>query len=293
MKIYVFIFVCFWVRNLNGQSSTVPKVCNISENKHLKVPITFNQNQFEYFSNTGVKNNHTQRQAQTSILPYKTNNQIIKVLQANSPIVLDGKPKDKAWKQAQWHPLNQLWLGKVYSKNDFQGRYKLAWTPEALYLLAEIKDDVLWDQYPDPLQYWWDDDCLEIFIDEDNSGGEHQYNHNAFAYHIALDGNVVDISTQKEGKLYNSHINSKLKTKGNTTFWEIKISIFDDTYQDDGKNTPVTLYKDKNIGFALAYCDNDNSEHRENFIGSVAVEGNDKNRGWIDADIFGTIILVE
>ena len=33
----------------------------------------------------------------------------------------------------------------------------------------------------------------EIFIDEDNSGGNHQFNFNAFAYHIALDNQAVDI----------------------------------------------------------------------------------------------------
>ena len=48
-----------------------------------------------------------------------------------------------------------------------------------------------------------------------------------------------------------------------------------------------------NIGFALAYCDNDKSEHREHFIGSVAVEGENKNKGWIDAHIFGTLLLVD
>jgi hypothetical protein len=47
------------------------------------------------------------------------------------------------------------------------------------------------------------------------------------------------------------------------------------------------------MGFALAYCDNDTSKERENFIGSVAVAGEDKNRGWIDAGIFGTIVLKE
>ena len=46
------------------------------------------------------------------------------------------------------------------------------------------------------------------------------------------------------------------------------------------------------MGFALAYCDNDNSKERENFIGSVYVDGEDKNRGWIDANIFGTLKLI-
>ena len=217
--------------------------------------------------------------------------QLIEVNYAEVPPTIDGKLDEAVWASASWLPIDQLWLGNAFTPQDFSGRYKLAWNDDALYLLAEIIDDTLLDISKDPLQAWWDDDCLEIFIDEDNSGGGHQYNHNAFAYHIALDGNVVDMSTSKKGKLYNSHIESKRQTTGNTSVWEVKISLYDDTYIDNSHNKPVQLKALKNIGFALAYCDNDASEHRENFIGSVTVEGNDKNRGWIDANIFGTLVL--
>ena len=69
--------------------------------------------------------------------------------------------------------------------------------------------------------------------------------------------------------------------------------LFDDSFVDGEKNTPVRLSEGKKVGFALAYCDNDTSETRENFIGSVYVPGEDKNLGWINADIFGTILLTE
>ncbi|SDS65742.1 Carbohydrate family 9 binding domain-like [Formosa sp. Hel1_31_208] len=218
--------------------------------------------------------------------------QLIKVKKAETNPTIDGIANEAVWRTSKWYSLDQLWLGKAYSKDDFQGRYKLSWTNDALYLLVEIEDDKLIDNNEDPLVAWWDDDCLEVFIDEDNSGGNHQFTHNAFAYHIALDGNVVDLSTSEQGKLYNSHIESKRITTGNTSIWEVKISLYDDTYSDAGDHTPIRLKRNKNIGFALAYCDNDNSDNRENFIGSIAVEGKDKNRGWIDADIFGTLLLV-
>lgn len=205
--------------------------------------------------------------------------------------IIDGMATDSIWSQTKSYPIDQLWMGDPYSSDDFEGSYKLCWSEEALYVLVEIKDDSLFDQYSDPLKLWWDDDCVEVFIDEDNSGGEHQYNHNAFAYHVALDGNVVDMSPEKEGKLYNDHVFSKNITTGNTTIWELKIFLYDDTYKENGKNTPVKLSAEKKIGFAIAYCDNDGSKERENFIGSIAVEGDDKNRGWIDANIFGTIKL--
>lgn len=223
----------------------------------------------------------------------KQEKQLIKVNKSKIKMVIDGKADDAIWKTSKWHPLDQLWLGNPYKETDFSGRYKLTWTNDALYLLAEIKDDILLDQNEDPLNLWWDDDCLEIFIDEDNSGGHHQFTHNAFAYHIALDGNVVDMSTEKKGKLYNSHLKSKRNTNGNTSIWEVEISLFDDSYNDNKDNAPIELKPNKRIGFALAYCDNDNSDERENFIGSIAVEGEDKNQGYLDANIFGTLLLIE
>lgn len=223
--------------------------------------------------------------------PQKKETQLIQVEKAKQAPTIDGIASESIWKESKSYPLDQLWLGKPYASTDFQGNYKICWRPEALYLLVEITDDVIFEQYKDPLKLWWDDDCVEVFIDEDNSGGEHQYNYNAFAYHVALDGNVVDMSPEKTGKLYNQHVQSKHVTTGNTTIWELKISVFDDSYSDTKNNKPVTLIANKKIGFALAYCDNDGSVERENFIGSIPVEGEDKNRGWIDANIFGTLLL--
>ena len=223
----------------------------------------------------------------------KTDHQLRQVSKAIITPSIDGIADDPAWENIAWNPLDQRWLGETYSEEDFSGRYKLTWTPEALYLIAEIKDDILYDQNKDPLTLWWDDDCLEIFVDADNSGGGHQFTHNAFAYHVALDGNVVDMAPGETPTLYNSHINSARKTEGTTTLWECKITVYEDSYVDHTANEAKILAPNQKIGFALAYCDNDASPTRENFIGSVAVEGDDKNRGWIDAGIFGTIQLTE
>ncbi|XLS28138.1 sugar-binding protein [Flavobacteriaceae bacterium M23B6Z8] len=223
----------------------------------------------------------------------KKDHQLITVKKADEAPILDGIADDECWKNASWLPLDQNWLGNYYSSTDFSGRYKLTWTNEALFLLVEIQDDKLFDQYQDPLKFWWDDDCVEVFVDEDNSGGPHQFSHNAFAYHVALDGNVVDIAPDKEGRLYNDHVISKRTTKGDKSVWELSVLLYDDTYKDDQENIPVSLKTGKKLGFALAYCDNDYSKERENFIGSVFVPGEDKNQGWINADIFGTLQLEE
>jgi hypothetical protein len=206
--------------------------------------------------------------------------------------LLDGKADDLVWQNAEWHPLDQVWLGAPPSPEDFSGRYKLCWDESNLYVLAEITDDTLVDIHPDGLLKYWDDDCLEIFVDEDASGGNHQYNYNAFAYHIALDGRVVDIRPDSTFAYFDDHCTSRRITSGNTSIWEVAVKIFDgNKYVDGGENIPKMLKAGKKMGFALAYCDNDRSAERENFIGSVRVAGEDKNRGWIDAGIFGTLTL--
>jgi hypothetical protein len=206
--------------------------------------------------------------------------------------LINGIGDDPAWQTTQWLPLDQVWLGQPPSAEDFSGRYKILWDENNLYVLAEITDDTLVDIHSDGLYRYWDDDCLEIFVDEDASGGDHQYNYNAFAYHIALDGKVVDIAPDKKPRYYNDHCTTRRVTVGNVSTWEVAIKIFDgNRYTDNGDNIPKTLKAGKKMGFALAYCDNDHSPERENFIGSAKVEGEDKNRGWIDAGIFGLLEL--
>lgn len=206
--------------------------------------------------------------------------------------LIDGNGSDAAWQQSEWLPLDQVWIGKPPTAQDYAGRYKLAWDENNLYVLAEITDDTLVDTHPDGLDKYWDDDCLEIFLDEDASGGNHQYSFNAFAYHIALDGKVVDIAPDSAFTYFNDHCTTRRVTKGNLSTWEVAVKVFDgNNYIIGGDNIPKMLKAGKKMGFALAYCDNDHSPERENFIGSVPVAGEDKNRGWIDAGIFGLLEL--
>lgn len=210
-----------------------------------------------------------------------------------SPL-LDGKGDDSVWQSTPWLSLDQCWLGTPPSASDYTGRYKLLWDESHLYVLAEILDDTLIDIHQDGLLKYWDDDCLEIFVDEDASGGNHQYNYNAFAYHIALDGKVVDIRPDSAFAYFNDHCTTRRSTEGKRSVWEVAVRLYDGKqYSDeaDADNIPKMLKKGKKMGFALAYCDNDHSPERENFMGSVPVAGADKNRGWIDAGIFGLLSL--
>ncbi len=212
---------------------------------------------------------------------------------------VDGIADDVAWEQAEWEQIDQLTLGARPSKEDFSGRFKVVWTKQKLYVLGEITDDVLIDTHADPLHNYWEDDTFEIFIDEDKSGGKHLDNYNAFAYHIALDNQTVDFSSEGKPRLLNDHVKSQWRrsqSAPNTVIWEAAIDIYPDTFSDhNNQASPVTLKAGKQLGFMVAYCDSDGTDGRQHFIGShdiPAVNG-DKNRGYINASVFDTLNLIE
>ncbi len=213
---------------------------------------------------------------------------------ANVAPVIDGTDDDDAWADAAWQALKHNWLGPEIEPGDFEGRYKVVWTEEQLYLMAELVDDVLYDVYRHPLKQYWDDDTLEIFIDEDFSGGDHQFNHNAFAYHMSLDNRAIDIGTDKQARDYTHHVDSHWRAHGDKVIWEVAIDIYDDTYVDDSDdNKPVALAAGKVMGLMVAYCDNDASELRENFVGSEMTFEGKTDWGWIDAGLFGELVLTK
>lgn len=229
--------------------------------------------------------------AQSSHDPGRSHYTAPRALQAPS---VDGVADEAAWERAQWRAIEHRWLGPEMSSDDFHGRYKVVWTQNKLFVLVEFVDDVLIDTHRNPLEQYWDDDCLEVFVDEDHSGGEHQYNHNAFAYHFSLDNQAIDIGTDKKPHSYSHHVQSRWQQRDNKIIWEVAIDIYSDKYRDGGdNNVPMPLFAGKVLGFMLAYCDNDGSVLRENFIGSEYAAGENKDRGYIDAGLFGTLELVE
>lgn len=213
---------------------------------------------------------------------------------ASGDMRVDGVADEASWDRAEWREIRYRWLGPEYAPDDFAGRFKIVWTPERLYLLVEITDDILFDSHRDPLLQYWDDDCLEVFVDEDFSGGDHQYNHNAFAYHFSLDNRAIDIGTDQKARDYSHHVQSRWRQQGDKIVWEVAIDLYDDSYDDNATNNePLALEAGKVLGLMVAWCDNDGSEIRENFIGSESVPSGPKDRGWIDAGLFGKVVLDE
>ena len=234
------------------------------------------------------------------------------VSHADHAPVVDGFDNDAAWAKAEWVPMKHLMWGTLPESDDFSGRYKLVWTTTHLYLLAEITDDILYDSHPDPLDAYWEDDALEIFIDENASGGDHLYTHNAFAYHISLDNQAADmgpflseedrINGVAQVNLYPHQVVSQWKrslTEPHKIIWEVQLSVVGEDFSDQNPDVAgEILQAGKLMGFMLAYCDSDGKLEgggREHFMGDVEitpVEG-DRNLGYKDASVFRQIKLVD
>lgn len=215
--------------------------------------------------------------------------------------VLDGQPNDQAWQQAHWRPINQTIIGEKPKEEDFSGRYKLIWAEHYLFMLVEITDDVLLDKHTDPLFHYWEDDTLEILIDENASGGDHLNNFNAFAYHISLDNQIVDILENGSPGLLNDHLTSTWKRQQDgKVIWELAIKVYTDAFNSQAsasqnQSALATLQAEKTIGIMVAYCDADDLNGRQNFMTSYdikAVDGS-KNRAYIDASVFEQARLIE
>lgn len=225
-----------------------------------------------------------------------------------TPPEIDGFGNDPVWAKAKWQDIKYAWMytgdmclptgvtavnadGTVPKTPDFSGRFKIVWTADRLYILTEIIDDIIYTPYiSTPTQSPEKNDCLELFIDENASGGTRTSDggNNFFTYHMNYDGiNVADyIASLNRNELRNSHLNYKIDKNDSThTYtWETEMKVYDNSYPlaTTPDTAPVTLTEGKTMGFVAAYCDNDNNAHssnttqisnRDHFFGSMYVTG--------------------
>lgn len=246
------------------------------------------------------------------------------------PPVIDGTGNDACWADAPWQSIDQVWIPYDGSldPSDCSGRYKVIWSSaqNLLYFLIEVTDDVGVDGYiagqtADIYHF----DMVEVFIDEDDSGGKHtfdgtgstgeQYGYNAenaFAYHIYADFPAEsEVTTEcyvgdiagtgwgdRQDPNYADHLPEfALKKQGMLYTREFSLMVYDDTYNENPpEQSRVSLSEGKLMGLSIAICENDgaseNPKTRDNFLGSVWVPEAKSNDHWIDADDFGAARLV-
>jgi hypothetical protein len=224
------------------------------------------------------------------------------------PPVIDGSGSDLCWDSAAWNPMPYVWIpyGTVVPASDFTGRFKTVWNEQQnlLYFLFEITDDIFVNGYvysPTNGNYYLYD-VIEIFIDENRSGGVHQTNNNAFAYHITAGNSTSEYDAMdiwgSTVENYRDHFPEYKRVKnGNVYTWEFSMMVIKDTFQpgDVPADFKSTLQADKKMGFSAAYCDDDHSSsnpQRDHFIASKYETQAESNNSYINASIFGLMKLV-
>jgi hypothetical protein len=231
----------------------------------------------------------------------------------NTIPLIDGDITDIAWKSAKWYNINYMWLpyGTTIPASDFTGRFKVLWnkTTNLLYFLVEITDDVFVNGYVyannDGTYYNYD--VVEVFVDEDRSGGTHTNDNNAFAYHITggnstVEYDAIDIyATGTTNKVNNRNHFPEFKRRfdGTHYYWEFSLMAIKNTFlpTNDPSLFKSTLTVGKKMGLSVAYCDNDglteSPKTRDNFIGSKYLSSADQNNSYINASLFGSLILAD
>ncbi|MBK6285131.1 MAG: T9SS type A sorting domain-containing protein [Draconibacterium sp.] len=225
----------------------------------------------------------------------QTQNDTIFNFKTLTPVTIDGQATEVCWTGAEWHAIDQVWIpwNAKMKDGDFSGRFKVAWDEDFLYMLVEVVDDSLSDDHSNVLQNWWDDDCLEVFIDENRSKGNHELSCNAFAYHMSLFYDAVDLNSSGQGVNYKNNVIADMDTIGDNTYlWEFAFKNYDATFNiNNPENSRVKLSHNKKMGLTVAYCDNDETTSRENFIGSMVMTPATANDMYKNADHFGLMIL--
>ncbi|PID92904.1 MAG: hypothetical protein CSA96_01175, partial [Bacteroidetes bacterium] len=245
----------------------------------------------------------------------------VNVIEAKTPPIIDGEQDDECWEAAQWYNIDQTWIryGEEVDSADFFGRFKMSWssTENLLYFLLEVTDDVFIDGYIEGEEGYQNYDIPEVFIDEDASGGLHALDNdatwglnseNAFSYHLNVNAPAEGQSTSDfvamdlDGEWarinYASHFPElRMKKTGKQYCYEFALKVYNDSYEHSNPEASrVQLTGNKEIGFTMAWCDNDEDSGeilRDHFFASTWVARADSNSHWINADGFGRARLIE
>lgn len=234
--------------------------------------------------------------------------------------VINGDTSDACWAAAKWHNINYVWIVPTNqttapsSAADFSGRFKVLWnkTTNLLYFIFEITDDVFVNGYVfgNKATNYPSYDVVEVFLDEDRSGGNHTFNNNALAYHITggnstAEFNALDIYGVSWSNYnimnYSNHLPEfKRVYNGQHYYWEFSLMALKNTFVqaasgDNPSASKATLTVGKRMGMTAAYCDNDGLDEnpmiRDHFIGSKYLASADQNSSYINASLFGSLIL--
>jgi hypothetical protein len=142
------------------------------------------------------------------------------IIPTTKPPVIDGK-EDEMWSAAPRYKLGNVMksfssgeaCSSPSSPNDLSAEYRAMWDESNLYLLVDVTDDTLVNDTSHDQSItlpsgsttvpWWYDDCIEVYIDADNSKSN-QYDNDDAQYHFDWDRTHPTIGTHEQhGRMEN------------------------------------------------------------------------------------------
>jgi hypothetical protein len=119
------------------------------------------------------------------------------IRKASRPIVIDGTA-EALWSEARQYKLGNVIYAPVSSEQDCSAYFKALWDAQNLYMLVDVTDDSLQNDSDSDL--WYQDDCVEVFIDGDNSKSEN-YDSDDAQYHFDWDRTKPTMDSFEHGSL--------------------------------------------------------------------------------------------
>jgi len=119
------------------------------------------------------------------------------VKKASRSVVIDGTAED-LWSEARQYKLSNVIYAPVSSEEDCSAYFKALWDAQNLYMLVDVTDDSLKNDSDSDL--WYQDDCVEVFIDADNSKSS-DYDEDDAQYHFDWDRTNPTMDRFEHGSL--------------------------------------------------------------------------------------------
>lgn len=139
------------------------------------------------------------------------------IREAAQPPAIDGVVEEGLWSGARAYKIGNVIYSPPSSDADFSAYYKTLWDAKNLYVLVDVTDDSL--KNDSDSESWYQDDCVEVFIDADNSkSGE--YGDKDYQFHFDWDKTKPTMGETKHGSVAN--VEFAIVTMGNGYRAEIK-----------------------------------------------------------------------
>ena len=180
---------------------------------------------------------------------------------------------EPTWLYTPGMEINNVTVGSRTA--DFDAQWRALYDFTNLYILVEVNDHTLVN---DSNNEWYNDDCVEIFIDGDNSSGSMYDGVNDFQFGFRWADEEIKIGNNSANNMTGMNVIHYATDVGHN----LELSI-------PWNTIGVTPSEGYVIGFDVAVDDDDNGGTRECAIASIFTADN----AWHNPGVFGNVALIQ